>query len=105
LELEFLDLALERDGVGLDPLHRLELALEFREFEQLDRALNTVADAIETRRQCVELRAFLAERLSALRVVPDLGMLEFAGDLGEPFALAIVFKETPLRRRGVPRDP
>jgi hypothetical protein len=105
LELEFLHVALEPRGVGLDVVDRGCLGLRFGEFEQLERAGDAVADPVEARRQRLELRALLAERLRALGRLPDLGVLQFTTDFGEPLALAVVLKETPLRRRGVPRDP
>jgi hypothetical protein len=105
LEFEGLDLGLEPRRVAPDLADRLALALALGEFEELERALDAVPDAVEPRGDVLELRALAAERLGALRVVPDLRILEFAAYFGEPLALALVFKDTPLRRRGDPRGP
>jgi hypothetical protein len=105
LELEFLDVALEARGVRGDVADRRGFGLGLGELEQLERAVDPVANAVEAAGQRLELGAFAAERLGALGCVPDPGVLELATDLGEPLALADVLKDTPLRRRGVPRDP
>jgi hypothetical protein len=42
-----------------------------------------------------ELAAFLAQRLGLFGVVPDLGVLEFAEDLGQSFLFGFEVKDTP----------
>jgi len=63
----------------------------------------------ETRRQLVErvddlfqASAFLSQRLGAFGLVPDVGLLEFASDLGQSFGFAFVVKDTPSTHRSVP---
>ncbi len=74
LELEFLDLALEAPRIGLDVVDRGSLGLRLGELEQLERSGDAVPDAIEPRGERLELGALLAERLGALRRLPDLGI-------------------------------
>jgi hypothetical protein len=105
LELEALDLALELAGVALDLGDGAGVGLALGELEQLERAGDAAPDPIEALGDRGELRALAAEGLGAVGAVPDLGIFEFPAYLGEPLALAVVLKDTPLRRRGVPRDP
>jgi hypothetical protein len=105
LELEAADVLVELGRVALDRGDRAGLALGLGELEQLERAGDAVADAVETLGERGELRALAAERLRPVGAVPDLGVLEFPAYFGEPLALAVVLKDTPLRRRGGPRDP
>jgi hypothetical protein len=51
-----------------------------------------------------EPRTFAPQLLGALRHGPDRRILQFATYFLEPFLLAVVFKETPSRRRLAPRD-
>jgi hypothetical protein len=51
-----------------------------------------------------ELRAFFAEFLRAIRVVPDAGLLELASYFLKALVLAVVIKDTPSRSRCDPRD-
>jgi hypothetical protein len=104
-ELELLDLAFELRGIGLHVRDRALVVLELGEFKEFDGAGDAVPDAVEALGEPRERRAFLAEGLRLVRVVPDLGVLELARYLGETLTLAVVFKDTPLRRRGDPRDP
>jgi hypothetical protein len=105
LELERLDLCLERGRIALDLGDRAGLGLGLGELEELERAGDAGPDAVEPLDDRGELRALAAERLRPVGVVPDPGVLEFAAYFGEPLALAVVLKDTPLRRRGVPRGP
>jgi hypothetical protein len=105
LELEALDLFLELAGVALDLGDRAGLGFGLGELEQLEGAQDAVPDAVEALGDRRELRTLAAERLRPVRVVPDLRVFELAAYLGEPLALAVVLKDTPLRRRGVPRGP
>jgi hypothetical protein len=60
LELECLDLTFKLSRIAADLGDRSGLRLEFREFQQLKRALNRIPNAIEPRRDRLELRALLA---------------------------------------------
>jgi hypothetical protein len=55
-----------------------------------------VADAVD---DLVELRAFLAELLGALGVIPDVGIFQLASYFFETFALGVVVKDTPVTTR------
>jgi hypothetical protein len=52
-----------------------------------------------------QLGALAAEFLRAVGLGPDRRIFEFAAYFFEAFLLFVVLKETPLRRRGDPRDP
>jgi hypothetical protein len=54
-----------------------------------------VRDAVEAVHELAEARAFAAKILRALRVVPDVGILELAAYFFETFTLDRVVKETP----------
>jgi hypothetical protein len=105
LELEALDLLVELAGVALDLGDRAGLALGLGELEELEGTGDAGPDAVEPFGDRGELGALAAERLRLVGVVPDLRVLEFAAYFGEPLAPAVVLKDTPLRRRGVPRGP
>jgi hypothetical protein len=49
----------------------------------------------------LELRTLLTERLGALRLIPDIGLFEFAPNLGQALRLAIVVKDTSSTHRSV----
>jgi hypothetical protein len=65
---------------------------QIEQIARLGQALGQAADAAD---DAFEARAFLAEVLRALRVVPDVGMFEFAGDFFEPLGLGLEVKDTP----------
>jgi hypothetical protein len=105
LELELPDLLLEPPGVPLDLDDGARLAFRLGEREQLERAVNAVVYPLQAARQRLQLRALATERLRRIGRVPDLRILEFAAYFGKPLGLAVVLKDTPSRRRGVPRGP
>jgi hypothetical protein len=43
----------------------------------------------------LQLPAFLAQRLGAFGVVPDLGVFQFAQNLGQSFLFGFEVKDTP----------
>ena len=59
------------------------------------RAAQTLAQCADAVDDAVELRAFLAELLRTLRIVPDVRVLELAPYFLEAFALGLVVKDTP----------
>ena len=49
-------------------------------------------------RHCSSCGTFLAERLRTIRIIPDIGLLEFALNFGQAFRFAFVVKDTPSTR-------
>lgn len=94
MELEFIDQLLESVKFGDDLGYGARIVF-------LDRKLEQVAGVRQARRQLVERdddilepRPFLSECLCAFRLLPDVGFLEFAPDLGQALRLALVVKGT-----------
>jgi len=52
-----------------------------------------------------EAGTFAAQFLGALGVVPDVGLLELAGDFVKAFLLALEVKDTPSGTRRALADP
>jgi hypothetical protein len=52
----------------------------------------------------LELRAFLAELLRPFRILPDIRLLELAGNFLQALALVVVIKDTSSRTACAPRD-
>jgi hypothetical protein len=59
---------------------------------------------IQTADDLLELRALAAEFLRAIRLIPDAGLLEFAGYFLQALVLVIVIKDTSSKSRCAPRD-
>jgi hypothetical protein len=95
---------LERIGFALDVEGGGFIVFTLGKLEQLSRIADGGVSAIEFLELCREPRALLAELLGALGRAPDSRVFEFAAYLFEAFFLAVVLKETPSRRRRVPRD-
>ena len=85
---ERLDVARDRERGALVAF----LDGEIEQIARLGQALGQAADAAD---DALEARAFLAEVLRALGIVPDVGMFEFAGDFFEPLGLGLEVKDTP----------
>jgi hypothetical protein len=85
----------EACDIGDDRIGRVLVVLalgEVKQFAGTHQPFGQVADAIDG---LVEIGAFAPQRLRALRVVPDVRILEFAFYFLKPFVLAVVVKETP----------
>jgi hypothetical protein len=52
----------------------------------------------------LELRALLAEFLRALRILPNIRLLELPGDFLQALVLVVVIKDTSSRTACAPRD-
>jgi hypothetical protein len=52
----------------------------------------------------LEFGALLAQFLSAIRLIPDSRLFEFARYFLKAFVLVVVIKDTSSRNRRVPRD-
>ena len=59
---------------------------------------------VQTGDDLLEFRALPAQFLRALGVVPDSGLLEFAGYFLQALALVVVIKDTSSKSRYAPRD-
>jgi hypothetical protein len=79
-ELPLLDLGREAGGVALDRLQRRVVTFVAGELEELLRVAQAPVDGGQAADDGVELLLLLAELLGALRIVPDLGILERLGD-------------------------
>jgi hypothetical protein len=61
-------------------------------------------ESVQAAHHLLELGAFLPQFLSALRVVPDAGLLELALYFLKTFELVVVIKDTSSKSRCAPRD-
>jgi hypothetical protein len=91
-------------GFALDIARRGFIVFAFRELKQLGRVADGGMGAIEFLELCRKPRTLFAELLGTLRRAPDGRVFELAAYFFEAFFLAVVLKETPSRRRHVPRD-
>ncbi len=94
-ELELVDLLAHAFDVGLDGARRRLVLFALGQLEQLAGLAEARAQLVEHVDDALELGAFAAEFLGALGLGPDGGVLEFAQDLGQPFAALVVVKDTP----------
>jgi hypothetical protein len=99
LEFKGLDFRGERFDVGRDSNGGAFIALGSGQLQQLFGATQTIGEAADAVDDLVKLRAFLAELLRTLRVVPNVGIFEFAAYFFEAFALGVVVKDTPVTTR------
>jgi hypothetical protein len=91
-------------GFALDVARRGFIVFTLGEFQQFGCVADGGVGAIEFLELCRKPRALLPELLGALGRAPDGRVFEFAAYFFEAFFLAVVLKETPSRRRRVPRD-
>jgi hypothetical protein len=70
-----LDLEAQSVHIGFDSLNRALVRFGRREIEQLGGVGQAARQAIQSTHDLLELGAFLAEILSALRAVPNAGLL------------------------------
>jgi len=95
LEFELLDLRRQAIDVIRHGECRTVVVLRLGEFEQLVGPAQPFAERADAVDDAIELRAFLAELLSTLGIVPDIRIFELAPYFLEPFALGLVVKDTP----------
>jgi hypothetical protein len=85
--------------MALDVLdHRLGGALvvfQLGQVQQLGRAGQPGGQAADAVDDLVQRGTLAAERLRPLRIVPDIGAFQFAGDFFQTFDLGIEAKDTP----------
>jgi hypothetical protein len=104
LEFQPAHAGLERAGFALDVTRGEFIVLALGQVEQLCRIADRGIGVIEFREFRGQPRALAPQLLGAIGCAPDGGILEFARYFFETFFLAVVLKETPSRRRHVPRD-
>jgi hypothetical protein len=92
------DLAGELRRVALDRLQGRVVALLARELEELLRVAQPAVECGQAADDRVEMLLFPAELLGALRIVPDLGILERLGDRIEAGLLRREVKDTSAAR-------
>jgi hypothetical protein len=85
----------QRIDVVRDGLYRRLVVFDGRQFQQFVRITEPGHDAVDAFHEFGQPRAFAAEILRALRLIPDLRVFEFAGYFFEAFTLDRVVKDTP----------
>jgi hypothetical protein len=80
LQLELAHAAFERRRIALDVARRRLVVLALGELEQLGRIRDGFACAVELVELGAQLRAFAAQLLRLLRLLPDGGVFELAAD-------------------------
>jgi hypothetical protein len=98
LKLEPFDVFGEVFEVGFDFGDRALIAVAFSKLEEFGGVGESARQAVESADDVVELGPLLAQFLRALRVVPDVRLLELTVYFFEAFALVVVLKDTPLKK-------
>jgi len=98
-------LLLETRYVALDFCSRIRIILVGRQFEKLAGIRQAGFERIQRDDDLLESRALLAQRLRAIRFVPDVRLLQFALNLGQALRLGIVVKDTPSTLQCVRQAP
>jgi len=93
-ELEPADGLLDAGDVVAHGDERRIVALGARQLEQLAAVREIAVDVAKRADDRLERLLLPAERLRALGIVPDLGVLELALDLGQPRRLDLEVKDT-----------
>jgi hypothetical protein len=104
LEFQAAYAGLERAGVAFDIARGGFIVLTFGQIQQLRRIADRIVGAIELVELAAQPGALATELLGTLGCAPDRRVFEFEVYFFEAFFFAIVLKETPSRRRHVPRD-
>ena len=97
-ELEPFDPRLEAPQVPFDFGRRGGVVFLDGKGEQLVRIPQPAADLVQPDDDLFQPGPLLAERLRALRLVPDVRLFQLALDLGQPLRLLIVVKDTSSTR-------
>jgi hypothetical protein len=98
-EFERRNVALDAFDILADLLERSIVVVRARHLEELARVGDAAADALERQRDAFQDFLLLAELLRALRVVPQLRVLELAVQRFEPAFLGFEVKDTSAARR------
>jgi len=95
VELELGHALFQPVDISRDGLQRGIVAFGGRQFQQLAGIVEAMDDLIEPFHELGKARAFAAQVLGALRIVPDVRAFQLAGYFFEAFALGRVVKDTP----------
>jgi hypothetical protein len=95
LQLEVSHFVFEGSGVALDVTDGGFVVLALGQFQQLFGIRDALAGGIELGELGRQARAFAAQLLGLVGLVPDAGVFELAADFFQPLLLAVVLKETP----------
>jgi hypothetical protein len=99
-----LDLEAQAIDVGLDFLSRAGVRLVGGQFQKLRGIAQGASEAVKAADDLIELGAFLPKFLSAIRIVPDAGLLELALYFLQSLVFIVVIKDTSSKSRCAPRD-
>jgi hypothetical protein len=97
-ELEALDARFEASQITFHFGCRRRVVFFNGQRKQLVRIAQAVRNFVEADDDLLQPGSFLAQCLRALGVVPDVRLLQFALNLGQPFRLLIVVKDTSSTR-------
>jgi hypothetical protein len=104
LKLEFREAFFEACKIADDVLHGIAVVLFLGKRQQIFRIRQAAAKLVQRDDYELQRSAFLAQRLRALRIVPDVGLLEFALYFGESLCLGLIVKGTPSTHSCVQLD-
>jgi hypothetical protein len=104
-ELHVAHAFVERGDVFGDGFERRVVGIAARELEQLGAVADAGIEPDQRDDDVVERLLLLAELLRALRIVPDLRVLELARNLRQPRRLGVEVKDTSAGPRCVPAGP
>jgi hypothetical protein len=104
LEFQLLDLEGQSLGVRLDSLDGVRIGLGRGQIQELGGIGQGAREPIETADDLLELGAFLAQFLRAVRVIPNTRLLELALYFLQPLVLVVVIKDTSSKSRCALRD-
>ena len=104
LEFELLDLQRQTIGVSLHFEGRPGVRLVGGEFQEFRGIAQGAREAIQAADDLLELGAFLPQFLSAIRIVPNAGLLELALYFLQPLVFVVVIKDTSSKSRCALRD-
>jgi hypothetical protein len=99
-----LDLEAQAIDVGLDFLSRSGVRLFGGQFQKLRGIAQGASEAVKAADDLIKLGAFLSKFLSAIRIVPDAGLLELALYFLQSLVFIVVIKDTSSKSRCAPRD-
>jgi hypothetical protein len=94
-ELQVRHLALEVHQIGGHRVHRRLVALLHRHGQQVGGVGEAGLHAVDGLDHQFQPRPLPAQGLGPLRIIPDLGVLEFQPDLGQTLLLVFIVKDTP----------
>jgi len=104
LKLELLDLETQAIDVRLDFLGRAGIGFFRGEIEKFRRIAQALLQPVQAADDLFEFGALLAQFLSAIRVIPNAGLLELALYFLQALVPIVVIKDTSSKSRCAPRD-